>query len=106
MTRGEKIERKVIVSLNRLVRDEAVELGKTKQRRSRCYQMGLVLTGVSLYVSLVDLWPAWVTTIFGSLGGLGFGLGIWYDNSINQWPALKQFINGERLAEAAARYDS
>ena len=107
MTREEKIERKVIVSLNRLVRDEAVELGKTKQRRSRCYQIGFVLVGVSIYFALQGEWPpAWVTTIFGSLGGLSVGLGVLYDNSINQWPALKQFINGEKLAEVASRYDS
>jgi hypothetical protein len=105
MTREEKIERKVIVNLNRLVRDEAVELGKTKQRRSRCYQIGFILIGVPLYVSLMGYWPAWATTFVASLGGLGVGLGVLYDNSINQWPALKQFVNAEKLADVAARYE-
>jgi hypothetical protein len=40
------------------------------------------------------------------LGGLGVGLGVLYDNSINQWPALRQFVNAEKLAEVAARYES
>jgi len=106
MTREEKIERKVIVSLNRLVHDEGIELEKTRQRGSFWYFLGGGLIFTALCVALGELLPAWAATIVGSLGGLGVGLGVLYDNSINQWPALRQFVNAEKLAEVAARYES
>jgi len=106
MARKERVERKIIVGLNRLVTDEAEELDKTRRRRSRCYGIGFLLIGLSIGISIAAVWPAWVTTAFGALGGLGVGLGVLYDNSINQWPILKRFIDAEELAAAVSVYDN
>ena len=106
MTREEKIKRKVTIALDQLVRNEEMELGKTKKRRTRCYWIGFVLIFVPSYVSLMGYWPAWLTTVIAALGGIGVGLGMLYDNSINQWPALKPFVDAEKLSQAAAQYQN
>jgi len=106
MARKERVERRIIVSLNRLVTDEAVELDKTRRRRSRCYVIGFLLIALSVGISITAVWPAWVTTVVSALGGLGVGLGVLYDNSINQWPILKRFVDHEELAAAVTAYDT
>jgi len=106
MARKERVERKIIVGLNRLVTDEAVELDRTRRRRSRCYVIGFLLIALSVGISITAIWPAWVTTFIGALGGLGVGLGVLYDNSINQWPILKRFIDHEALAAAVSAYNT
>ena len=104
MTREEKIKRKVTIALDQLVRNEEVELGKTKKRRTLCYWIGFALIFVPLNFALGEYWPGWVTTVIAALGGIGVGLGMLYDNSINQWPALKPFVDAEKLAQAASQY--
>jgi hypothetical protein len=106
MARKERVERRIVVSLNRLVNDEKAELAKTRRRRSRCYLIGFVLVALSIGISIETLWPCWVTSGFAALGGLGVGLGVLYDNSINQWPILKRFIDHEALAAAVSAYNT
>ena len=105
MTREERVSRKITLHLSRLFRDEVVELAKLRRMRTQCYEIGGLLMVLSLYASGRSWWAEWLNSLFGSTGGVLVGLGVLYDSAINQWPALKQFIDGEKLAQTVLRYE-
>jgi hypothetical protein len=106
MDRISKLHRKIILSLSQLMEDEEAEL--TKQRRIRMvfFWLGMLLVIASLIEARDPHWPVWMFSLVGATGGLVVGLGFHYDNAINQWPAMKPFLDGEKLKDAVKEYNT
>lgn len=41
--------------------------------------------------------PCWVSAVAASFGGSLIGLSLWFENSLAQWPVLKEYLDLERL---------
>jgi uncharacterized membrane protein YdcZ (DUF606 family) len=41
--------------------------------------------------------PCWVLAAVAAFGGALAGLALWFENSLVQWPVLKQYLDLERL---------
>ena len=101
MNREEKRRRTILRAMAALARDEAGELAKLRRLRTGLYWAGAFLLCVGLVVEPY-LAGGWVLLLCGALGGLVCGLGVHYDSSLNQWPTLRPYFDGERAQRDAA----
>jgi hypothetical protein len=76
---------------------------KLRRLRSGLYWVGVTLLGIGLYVAV--LVPGWVALLCGAIGGIVIGLAAHYDSSLNQWPILRPFFDGEAAQRVAAELD-
>ncbi len=103
MDREEKRRRVIIKAMAALAANEAHELAKLRRLRSLLYWTGLiVVAGAAL---LAGAWPVWIAALVGAVGGLVTGLGVHYDNSLNQWPTIKPFFDRDAVIRAAGVLD-
>lgn len=103
MNREEKRRRTILKALAALAADESGELAKLRRLRSGLYWVGAILLVIGVYADA--LVPGWVTLLWGAVGGLVIGLAVHYDNSLNQWPTLRPFVDGQAAQRAAAALD-
>lgn len=101
-----KLQRKMILDLSRFLEDEEAELAKLRRIRMVYYWLGVLLVIASLFEARDPQWPAWVFSLLGATGGLVVGLGFHYDNSIKEWPAIKPFMDKEKIRKAAKEFTS
>ena len=106
MDRISKLHRKIILALSQLMEDEEAELAKLRRIRMVYYWLGMLLVIASLFEARDPQWPVWVFSLLGATGGLVVGLGFHYDNSIKQWPALKPFLDREKIKETVKEFKS
>ena len=105
MDRISKLHRKIIMALSQLMEDEEAELAKLRRIRMVYYWLGMLLIIASLFEARDPHWPIWMFSLVGATGGLVVGLGFYYDNSINQWPAIKPFMDRAKIKDAAKEYN-
>ncbi|NCF09519.1 MAG: hypothetical protein GWP66_02425 [Gammaproteobacteria bacterium] len=103
MNREEKRRRTILKAMAALAADEPGELAKLRRLRSGLYWVGVTLLGIGLYVAV--LVPGWVALLCGAIGGIVIGLAAHYDSSLNQWPILRPFFDGEAAQRVAAELD-
>lgn len=106
MERISKLHREIILAISKLMEDEETELTKLRRIRMVYYWLGALLIIASLFEAKDPQWPVWVFSLVGATGGLVVGLGFHYDNSIKQWPALKPFMDREKIEEAVKEFNS
>jgi hypothetical protein len=102
MTREEKRRRTILRAMVALVDDEQGELEKLRRLRTTLYWAGAA--GVGLAVAAGG-WSGWLAVPVAAVGGLLLGLGAHYDNSLNQWPTLRAFVDFAAVRRAAATLD-
>ena len=121
MNREEKRRRTILKAMAALAADEPGELAKLRRLRSGLYWVGVTLLGIGLYtghssnyllrVDLPSTRPPshWikrgVALLCGAIGGIVIGLAAHYDSSLNQWPILRPFFDGEAAQRVAAELD-
>ena len=105
MDRISKLHRKIILALDQLMENEEAELIKLRRIRMVFYWLGMLLVIASLFEARDPHWPVWMFSLVGATGGLVVGLGFHYDNSIHQWPAIKPFMDREKIKDAAREYN-
>lgn len=102
----------VLKALMLLANDEENALEKVRRSKNLSNGLGFGVLCASFFLALVPSFgiPAWATAIGASFGGALIGLGIWFENSLIQWPVLKEFLDLERLrslsVESARRLKS
>ena len=106
MDRISKLHRKIIIALSQLMEDEEAELTKLRRIRMVFFWLGMLLVIASLFEARDPHWPVWMFSLIGATGGLVVGLGFHYDNAINQWPAIKPFMDGEKIKDAVKEYNT
>lgn len=104
MNREEKRRRTILKAMAALARDEAGELAKLRRLRTTLYLIGGILLGLGFAAAQYAA-PGWAVLLGGGLGGLVLGLGVHYDSSLNQWPTLRPYFDGERAQRDAAALD-
>jgi hypothetical protein len=103
MNRDEKRRRVIIRAMAALAANEAGELAKLRRLRSMLYWAGaLVIAGA---VAFSGDMPGWVAALSAAAGGLVVGLGVHYDNSLNQWPTIAPFFDRDGVLRAANEFD-
>ncbi len=101
MDREEKRRRTIIRAIAALASDEAGELAKLRRLRTGFYLASGILLGLGVAAAQYAA-SGWAVLALGALGGLALGLGVHYDNSLNQWPTLKPYFDGEAARRDAA----
>ena len=104
MDRISKLHRKIIIALSQLMEDEEAELTRLRRIRMVFFWLGMLLVIASLIEARDPHWPVWLFSVIGATGGLVVGLGFQYDNSINQWPAIKPFMDRKKIEDAVKKY--
>lgn len=104
MNREEKRRRTILKAMAALARDEAGELAKLRRLRTVLYWVGFSLLAVGVIAAESGA-AGWVVLICGAPSGLAIGLGAHYDSSLNQWPTLRPYFDGERAQRDAAALD-
>ena len=104
MDRISKLHRKIIIALSQLMEDEEAELTRLRRIRMVFFWLGMLLVIASLIEARDPHWPVWLFSVIGATGGLVVGLGFHYDNSINQWPAKKPFMDRKKIEDAVKKY--
>ena len=104
MNREEKRRRTILRAMAALAADEAAELAKLRRLRTVLYWAGTIFIGVAFAVGQ-PAGPGWIAWLCGVIGGLTLGLGVHYDISLNQWPTLRPYFDGERAQRDAAALD-
>jgi hypothetical protein len=105
MTREEKRRRTILRAIAALAADEEGELAKLRRLRTVLYCCGAVLLGLGLAAAQDDA-TGWIVLLCGAVGGVVLGIGAHYDNSLNQWPTLRPYFDGERAQRDAAALDT
>ncbi len=82
-----------------LAKDEEMALGAVRRKRRLFNGCGFVLLLAAFFLAFNPSFrvPGWVLAFVASLGGAVLGMGIWFENSLAQWPVLKEFLDLERL---------
>lgn len=48
----------------------------------------------------------WSLTVLSGVGGVCLGLGLWFSTFVAQWPAVRQFIDAERVRQRSLELDA
>lgn len=105
MTDIHKLEKKVIIGLNKLLTNEKSQLNRWRNAGRVITILGWVfLTLTFMAIFQATHIPAYF--LFISLAsGLCIGLGVWFSSFSYQWPILQRYIDAERVNQRAAELD-
>ena len=106
MTDIHKLEKKVIVGLNKLLTNEQSQLNRWRNAGRIMTVLGWVfLTLTFMAIFQTTHIPAYF--LFISLAaGLCLGLGVWFSSFSSQWPILQRYIDAERVNQRATEFDA
>jgi len=84
--------------------DEQAALAKVRRNRLWFRAAGFAVMFVSFYLAFNPSFgiPCWILAVVSSFGGALTGLSIWFEQSLAQWPVLKQYLDLERLRRQGA----
>jgi len=103
MNKEEKIRAKCINNLTTILANEDRELRRINRYSWVCSILGFALATFAVLGMLNDTTPSYLVGIPALLGGLTIGLAIYFENSLTQWPVIKEFLNIEAIKDAAAK---
>jgi hypothetical protein len=89
----------VLQALTLLAKDEPRALGNLR-RSHRWFKIGgfgVMLASFFLAFNPSFGIPCWIIALAAALGGALMGLAVWFENSIIQWPILKEYLDLKRL---------
>jgi hypothetical protein len=97
-----KYQRKVLKSLSKLLNNEAPYLRRHAILSKICSVIGGFIIGLSFFSAwhTNDSANIWFVSL-GTLGGLLFGLSVFFATSVQQWPVIRKFIDEKAIHEAA-----
>jgi hypothetical protein len=101
-----KLERKIVRMLGQFLADEQAALG-----RSRAVAWAWIISGSLLWTVAVFGYaqPAgghWILAVLSGVGGVCLGIGLWFSTFVEQWPAMRQFIDAERVRQRSRELDA
>jgi hypothetical protein len=82
-----------------LATDEQAALGKVRTSRRWCKLGGFGVMFAAFFLAFNPSLgiPCWILAIAAAIGGMLSGFAVWFENSLAQWPVLKQYLDLERL---------
>ena len=105
MTPDAKLEAKIVRTLAKFLADERAGLGRWRTAGNAWTFAGAVLWVVAVFGYLQDTGGHWMLAVVAGVGGVCLGLGLWFSTFVAQWPAVRQFIDAERVRQRSIELD-
>jgi hypothetical protein len=94
-----KLEAKIVRTLTKFLADERKGLGRWRTAGKAWTYSGAVLWTLAIFGYLQDTCGHWMLAVLSGIGGVCLGLGLWFSTFVAQWPAVRQFIDAERVRQ-------
>jgi hypothetical protein len=101
-----KLERKIVRMLGRFLADEQAALGRSRAVAWAWIISGCVLWTVAIFGHAQAAGGHWVLAVLSAVGGVCLGIGLWFSTFVEQWPAMRQFIDAERVRQRSRELDA
>ncbi len=101
-----KLEAKIVRTLAKFLADERTGLGRWRTAANAWTYSGAVLWVLAIFGHLQDTGGHWMLAVISGLGGVCLGLGLWFSTFVAQWPAVRQFIDAERVRQRSLELEA
>ena len=106
MSRADRYRAKMVRGLVRALEDEEAHVRRYRRIGKACSVLGALVISLALFAAwggsdAADLW----LVVSGAIGGLFWGLAVFFNSSVEQWPVNREFLNVDAIREAARRYE-
>jgi hypothetical protein len=100
-----KLEAKIVRTLARFLADERAGLGRWRTAGNAWTYSGAVLWVLAIFGYAQGAGGHWLLAVLSGVGGVCLGLGLWFSTFVAQWPAVRQFIDAERVRQRSIELD-
>lgn len=100
-----KLEKKIVRTLAKFLADERAGLGRWRTAGKAWTYCGAILWVLAIFGYLQDTGGHWILAVLAGVGGVCLGLGLWFSTFVEQWPAVRQFIDAERVRQRSIELD-
>jgi uncharacterized membrane protein len=87
-------------TLARLLANESSELSKLYNKRIIFYWLGMLMVVGSILASIKPIYPTWLLTVIGVIGGYILCFAINIRHMLTIWPTLKSHLNKNEIINA------
>jgi hypothetical protein len=101
-----KLERKIVRMLGKFLADEQAALGRSRAVAWAWIISGSVLWTVAIFGHAQAAGGHWILAVLSAVGGVCLGIGLWFSTFVEQWPAMRQFIDAERVRQRSRELDA
>ena len=101
----QKLEAKIVRALAKLLADEQRQVARWRTAGKISTLLGAVLWTVALFGYLQEAGGSWLLAVLAGVGGLCLGLGLWFTTFVEQWPAVRPYIDAEKVRQRATEID-
>jgi len=100
------LEAKIVRTLAKFLADERSGLQRWRTIGRAWTFSGAVLWVVAIFGHLQDTGGHWMLAVLAAAGGVCLGLGLWFSTFVEQWPAVRQFIDAERVRQRSIELEA
>jgi hypothetical protein len=101
-----KLERKIVRTLGKFLADEQSALGRSRAVANVWIISGSILWVVAIFGYAQPEGGHWILAVLSGVGGVCLGLGLWFSTFVEQWPAVRQFIDAERVRQRSLELEA
>lgn len=101
-----QLERKIVRTLVKFLMDEQAALRRSRGFATAWIISGSILWTVALFGYAQPAGGHWILTVLAGVGGVCLGLGLWFSTFVEQWPAVRQFIDAERVRQRSRELEA
>ncbi len=101
-----KLEAKIVRTLAKFLADERAGLGRWRRAGNAWTYSGAVLWVLAIFGYAQDAGGHWILAVLSGVGGVCLGLGLWFSTFVAQWPAVRPFIDAERVRQRSLELDA
>lgn len=101
-----KLERKIVRTLAKFLGEEQAALRRWRGLARAWIISGSVLWTVAIFGYAQPASGHWVLAVVAGAGGVCLGLGLWFSTFVEQWPAVRQFIDAGRVRQRSLELDA
>lgn len=106
MKPDDKLERKIVRTLAKFLADEQAAVRRTRRVANAWIISGSILWTAALFGYLQPAGGHWILAVLSGVGGVCLGLGLWFSTFVEQWPAVRQFIDAGRVRQRSVELDA
>ena len=101
-----KLERKIVRMLAKFLADEQTALGRSRGFATAWIICGSILWTVAVFGYAQPAGGHWILAVLSGVGGVCLGIGLWFSTFVEQWPAVRQFIDAERVRQRSRELEA
>jgi hypothetical protein len=100
------LEKKIVRTLSKFLADEQTALGRWRRVARAWMLAGSILWTLALFGYAQPGSGHWILAVLSGVGGVCLGLALWFSTFVEQWPAVRQFIDAERVRQRSLELEA